>query len=87
MSYQFIREPLNYEECDRMVNACKSFAEKLVVWVLLDTGLRVGESDGVRVVETEVPDAKPERYWYVLIKATIVAKPEGISTFPMLSPK
>ena len=24
-----------------MVNACKSFAEKLVVWVLLDTGLRV----------------------------------------------
>jgi integrase/recombinase XerD len=43
MSYQFVREPLNYEECDRIVNACKSFVEKLVVWVLLDTGLRVTE--------------------------------------------
>jgi integrase/recombinase XerD len=43
MSYQFVREPLNHEECDRIGNACKSFAEKLVVWVLLDTGLRVKE--------------------------------------------
>ena len=43
MSYQFVREPLNNDECDRMVNACKSFADKLVVWVLLDTGLRVHE--------------------------------------------
>jgi len=31
-----------------MVNACKSFAEKLVVWVLLDTGLRVGEFCNLR---------------------------------------
>jgi integrase/recombinase XerD len=43
MSYQFVREPLNGEEYDRIVNACRSFAEKLVVWVLLDTGLRVTE--------------------------------------------
>jgi len=48
MSYQFVREPLNSEECDRIVNACKSFAEKLVVWVLLDTGLRVKEFCTVR---------------------------------------
>lgn len=43
MTYVFVREPLNYEECDRLVNACRSFLEKLVVWVLLDTGLRVTE--------------------------------------------
>jgi integrase/recombinase XerD len=43
MSYQFVREPLNREECDRIVNACRSFQEKLIVWVLLDTGLRVSE--------------------------------------------
>ena len=43
MAYQFVREPLNYDECDRLVNACTSFNEKLVVWVLLDTGLRVAE--------------------------------------------
>jgi len=43
MSYVFVREPLSAEECDRIVNACQSFQEKLVVWVLLDTGLRVGE--------------------------------------------
>jgi integrase/recombinase XerD len=41
MSYQFVREPLNAEEADRLVNACRSFQEKPVVWVLLDTGLRV----------------------------------------------
>jgi len=43
MRYVFVREPLNTEECDRIVNACRSFPEKLVVWVLLDTGLRVKE--------------------------------------------
>ena len=39
----FVREPLNGEECDRLVNACESFREKLVIWSLLDTGLRVSE--------------------------------------------
>jgi len=43
MAREFVREPLNAEECDRVVNACESFREKLVVWVLLDTGLRVNE--------------------------------------------
>ena len=36
------------EESDRLVNACRSFQEKLVVWVLLDTGLRVGEFCSLR---------------------------------------
>ena len=43
MAYQFVREPLSWEETDRLLNACKSFREKLIVWVLLDTGLRVHE--------------------------------------------
>ncbi len=48
MSYIFVREPLNYQECDGLVNDCKSFSEKLVVWVLLDTGLRVREFCSLR---------------------------------------
>ena len=48
MAYQFVREPLSWEETDRLVNACKGFREKLVVWVLLDTGLRVNELCGLR---------------------------------------
>jgi len=43
MAYQFVREPLSREETDRLVNACRSFREQLVVWTLLWTGLRVGE--------------------------------------------
>lgn len=43
MGYVFVREPLSSEECDRLVNACRSFREKLLVWVLVDTGLRVSE--------------------------------------------
>ena len=48
MAYDFVREPLNAQECDRVVNACKSFQEKLVVWLLLDTGLRVNEFSTLR---------------------------------------
>jgi len=43
MTYEFVREPLSREETDRLVNACDRFHEKLVVWALLDTGLRVSE--------------------------------------------
>lgn len=43
MSYIFVREPLNGEEYDRIVNACQSFQEKLVTWLLLDTEIRVNE--------------------------------------------
>src|SRR4051794_2880349 len=31
------------EESDRLSNACDTPIEKLVIWTLLDTGLRVGE--------------------------------------------
>jgi integrase/recombinase XerD len=43
MAYQFVREPLRPEEADRLCNACKTTDEKLIVWTLLDTGLRVSE--------------------------------------------
>jgi len=41
--YQFKREPLTQDEATRLANACTTHQEKLVVWTLLDTGLRVAE--------------------------------------------
>lgn len=41
--YQYKLEPLSSEEADRLQNACETRDEKLLVWVLLDTGLRVSE--------------------------------------------
>lgn len=43
MAYQYKREPLTQEEANRLANACETAEEKLVVWTLLDTGLRVAE--------------------------------------------
>ena len=43
MAHQFVRAPLRAEEADRLANACRSPEEKLIVWILLDTGLRVSE--------------------------------------------
>ena len=43
MAYQFIREPLRNEEVDKLCQACETTEEKLLIWTLLDTGLRVSE--------------------------------------------
>ena len=43
MAYQYVREPLRTEEADRLCHACKTTEEKLIIWILLDTGLRVSE--------------------------------------------
>jgi len=43
MPYQYKREPLNDDEVDKLTNACDTFREKFVVWILLDTGLRLSE--------------------------------------------
>lgn len=43
MSYQFKREPLTADEANRLASACNTHEEKLIVWTLLDTGLRVAE--------------------------------------------
>ena len=38
-----IKEPLRTEEADALCSACENVQEKLVIWTLLDTGLRVAE--------------------------------------------
>jgi integrase/recombinase XerD len=43
MRYQYKREPLTQEEANRLATACQSHKEKIVLWLLLDTGLRVSE--------------------------------------------
>lgn len=43
MQRQYKREPLADDEVDRLTQACESFREKLCVFTMLDTGLRVSE--------------------------------------------
>jgi integrase/recombinase XerD len=43
MPYQFKREPLLPEEASCLAQACQTVREKLVIWTVLDTGLRVSE--------------------------------------------
>lgn len=43
MVYQYVREPLRAEEADRLCQACEDMQEKLIIWTLLDTGMRVSE--------------------------------------------
>jgi integrase/recombinase XerD len=43
MPYQYVLEPLTAEEADRLAAACEAPTEQLIVWTLLDTGLRVSE--------------------------------------------
>ena len=43
MTYQYVREPLTIEEADRLSNLCETTEEKLIIWTLLDRGLRVSE--------------------------------------------
>ena len=47
MPYQYKREPLSNEETDKLANAAETFKEKLVIFTLLDTGLRVAELSGL----------------------------------------
>lgn len=48
MPYQFKREPLTQDEATRIANACETHTERLIVWTLLDTGLRVSELASLR---------------------------------------
>ena len=48
MPYQYKREPLSSEQSDKLANAAESFQEKLVIFTLLDTGLRVSELSNLK---------------------------------------
>lgn len=41
--YEHKREPLTKDDANKLANECKTIKEKLIVWTLLDTGLRVEE--------------------------------------------
>ena len=43
MAYQYVREPLISDDADSLVNACETVREKLIVWPMVDCGLRVSE--------------------------------------------
>jgi integrase/recombinase XerD len=43
MVYQYKREPLDDHWTNELINACETPKEKLVIWTLLDTGLRLRE--------------------------------------------
>jgi integrase/recombinase XerD len=47
MPYQYKREPLTPDEANRLASACETHPERLIVWTLLDTGLRVSELAGL----------------------------------------
>ena len=41
--YQYKREPLTSDHADQLANACRTGIEKVIIFTLLDTGLRVSE--------------------------------------------
>jgi len=43
MGYQYVREPLRIQDADKLSSVCSEFLEKIIIWTLLDTGLRVSE--------------------------------------------
>jgi hypothetical protein len=47
MRYQYKRESLTADEANRQANAYNTHKEKLIIFTLLDTGIRVGESTGL----------------------------------------
>ena len=53
MTYQYKREPLSIEEADRLLTAAQTLDEKLCVWALLETGLRVGELADLRAQDIQ----------------------------------
>lgn len=75
MPYQYVREPLTADESDRLSNACETTTERLVVWTLLDTGLRVGE-----LCDSRVGNLAPRSRSVTNLRiALVVAGPKAVS--------
>ena len=75
MPYQYVREPLTAEESDRVSIACKTPTERLLVWTLLDTGLRVGE-----LCDSRVGNLAPRSRSVTNLRiALVVAGPKAVS--------
>lgn len=55
---EYKREPLTREERRKLERACEGWREKVVVWTLLDTGLRLGEFVGIRYDRIDWQDRK-----------------------------
>ena len=53
MPHPFRREPLSVEEADRLMAAVETLEEKLCVWGLLETGLRVSELANLRAQDIQ----------------------------------
>ena len=53
MKYQYRQEPLHDDEANRLVNACETLKERLVIWTLLDTGMRLGELAGLKKTDID----------------------------------
>src|SRR5262249_2741215 len=47
MAHPHAREPLTAAEADELAKACTTQRERLVIWTLLETGLRVSELCGL----------------------------------------
>lgn len=54
MPHPFRREPLSVEEADRLMAAPETLEEKLCVWGLLETGLRVSELANLRPLSQSI---------------------------------
>ena len=76
---QYKREPLDDAQIDQLVNACQTFREKLIIWTLLDTGLRVSELSSL----TKTDIQWQEKRLKILGKGGIFGKKTKIRILPM----
>jgi integrase/recombinase XerD len=58
MRYKHKRIPLTDEEASRLVSACRTQEEKLVIWTILDTGLRVEEFVSLSLQNTDLANRR-----------------------------
>jgi integrase len=79
MPYQYVREPITAEESDRLSNACETPTERLVVWTLLVTGLRVSE-----LCDLTSKNVLWQRQLRIKDKGGPCGTAEGASHFPVL---